>query len=83
MKKIMSIFLAVVIGFTACPVSVYAAKENKAYEVYLEAKNATMATDSWVENIVMDADVTMNKDRSTIKTKVKLMSDMNIADYSE
>lgn len=79
----MSIFLAVVIGFTACPVSVYAAKENKAYEVYLEAKNATMATDSWVENIVMDADVTMNKDRSTIKTKVKLMSDMNIADYSE
>ena len=82
-RRIASVLFAVMLGITFCPVSAYAAKENKAYEAYLEAKNATTASGNWTENIVMEADLTLLKDRSRIKTKVRLDSDMVISNYSK
>lgn len=50
-KKIVSFFLAIMIGLSSSPFPVYAAGEEKAYEHYEEAKKATRADGRWREEL--------------------------------
>lgn len=64
-KKIVSFFLAIMIGLSSSPFPVYAAGGEKAFEHYEEAKKATRADGRWREEL----DVTIDRVHRARKVK--------------
>ena len=82
-KKIVSFFLAIMIGFSSSPFSVYAAGGEKAYERYEEAKKTTCAEGRWREELDVTIDMKITQGTAKLKTKAVLAATADVSDYSE
>ena len=80
-KRILSFVLALIICMSTFPIEAYA-KENKAYEAYQDAIQATTSSGSWTEDLTMTADMSISKGSAKTKTKVTITSNMDISNYS-
>ena len=82
-KKIVSFFLAIMIGLSSSPFPVYAAGGEKAYEHYEEAKKATRADGRWREELDVTIDMEITQGTAKLKTKAVLAATADVSDYSE
>lgn len=82
-KKIVSFFLAIMIGLSSSPFPVYAAGGEKAFERYEEAKKATRADGRWREELDVTIDMKITQGTAKLKTKAVLAATADVSDYSE
>lgn len=57
--------------------------DEDAYDCYIAAGEATVASGNWQENLTMTANMVLSNDEMTQKTKATLHSVMDISGYSE
>lgn len=79
-KRILSIFLSLVICLSIFPATAYA-KESKAYKKYQEAMLTTTASGSWSEVLTMTANIAISDGSTKMKTKATVASEMDISNY--
>lgn len=79
-KRILSVFLSLVICLSTFPTTAYA-KESKAYQKYQEAMQATTASGSWSETLTMTANMAISDGSTKMKTKATVTSEMDISNY--
>lgn len=81
-RKLLSIFLSLIICLGMLPSPVYA-NSSDVFAVYQKAVQATVSSGSWTENLTMEANMTIKKGSAKTKTKATVTSSMYISGYSE
>lgn len=81
-KRVLSVFLSLVICLGIFPIAAYA-KESKAYKRYQKAMQATTASGSWSETLTMTVNMVISDGSAKMKTKAAVTSDMDISNYDE
>ncbi len=79
--RIICCILALIIYVNTFPAIAYA-DENKAYQMYQDAIQATTSSGSWTEEMTMTADMSISQGKAKTKTKATLTSSMDISNYS-
>lgn len=80
-KRSISLIMALVMCMSMFSTMAYA-KENKAYQEYKDAIQATTSSGSWSEELTMTADMSISQGKAKTKTKVTITSNMDVSNYS-